>query len=289
MVLTEDTAGTPLSAAAELMQYGRSIARDLILSWARPRVRTDARVHADYEAGEWAAELQARRWERAPTLRDYVCPNDSRIIVALVDGRLRRLSVGAYYRYRTERLQSIMVRFAGDRNRLIELGCGAGRNLFALSLDGRWQLRGYDISPTGLAVVEEVRASFGVPNLEVEPLDLLGPSHAFPDLSGETVFTWLCLEQLPGRAEQVLRALIEVGVARGIHVEPSLESFSPFVPRDLATIIYLRRQDYQRSLTTTLKGLEAEGRLRLVHVERANLSPKPGNEPMLLVWDRVDR
>jgi hypothetical protein len=95
----------------------------------------------------------------------------------------------------------------------------------------------------------------------------------------------LCLEQLPDHTERILRNFCSAGAKRVIHVETSFELLRPTSLRDLASISYVWRQDYQRTLIASARRLEAEGLLRIVAAERLHLSPNWRNAPTLLVWD----
>ena len=276
----------PLPPVFEAWYYGRSIVIDVVHRMIFRRRRDRARVSSDYDQGEWSDQLREARWRGATTLDAYLVPQQFRKVIAMVDGRLTRTSVAAYYRFRGETLRRLVATHAGDTDMIVELGCGAGRNLFTLAGDARWRrLIGFDISPIGLSVVEAVKARFAVAKVEAHPIDLLGDLTGYAELRGATVLTYLCLEQLPAQADGVLRRLVAAGVRRGIHIEPSLETFRPGRLRDLATICYIRRQDYQRHLLTAVRKLEAVGSIRLVTAERPGYSPGARNEPMLIVWE----
>jgi hypothetical protein len=285
-MITRPLLPAPMNPLTETGLYARSILVDVAHRLLFRRHRSRGQVMADYDQGEWAQQQRAARWTTAQSLEDYLLPDSIEPRIVMIDGRLHRLPVRDYYRFRIGKLHDIMSRCAPDTTRLVELGCGTGRNLFSLTLDPRWKnLQGYELSSTGLAVIDAVRQRYDVPQVQADSIDLLAPASDFPALQGETIFTYLCLEQLPGRAEDVLRKLVQSGVRRGIHLEPSLEIFSPWRLRDLATRTYIWRQDYQRTLITALRTLEKEGALRIVHLERPGFTPSYRNEPSLCVWE----
>jgi trans-aconitate methyltransferase len=227
--------------------FARSIVTDVAHKLLYQRRRKREQVSSDYERGEWAQQLAQKRWLNVASLEEYLIPRSTRKITALVDGRVTRLTIADYYAFRARKLNDIISANDGGASELVELGCGTGKNLCTLAMSGRWsKLRGFDISETGLRVAGEAKAHFGLDQIELGHVDLLDPSLAqAPYLRDATVFSYLCLEQLPNAGEQILRNLVAAGVRRAIHVEPSLELFSFWRLRDLATRSYIWRQDYQ--------------------------------------------
>ncbi len=279
----------PVPASLAAMLYVRSILSDLGHKLVRRRRRTSSQVQSDYDGGEWKDFLQARSWETARDLEDYVYTRNRRLLRAQVNGCLQSILACDYYRYRTHRLIALLEEFDLGVDRLIEVGSGAGRNLFAAATSNRWrELRGLELSPTGIEVVSTVARHFSLNSVSASSIDLLDRnSPGFAELRGAVVFTNFCLEQLPSHTEKVLRNLIDAGVRRVIHIEPTLELFSRRSLRDLASIAYIRRQNYLADLVTAARRLEQRGLLRIVAVRRLDFAPTLRNTPTLLVWDPV--
>lgn len=265
----------------------KSIVLDVAHKLIRQRRRIRDQVTNDYDQGEWRGHLVARRWETAQDLNSYVIPDNQQTIVATVAGRLVSISVQDYYHYRTKSIAEVLRTYAGDTEALIEIGSGAGRNLFALALCGQWpKLRGLELSPTGMEVTRLAAARFGLSGLSVGPIDLLEPASAgFSELRGATVFSFYCLEQLPAHTESVLTALLRAGVKRVIHMEPSAEMLSFYSLKDLATISYIWRQHYLNDIVSAAKRLEDKGLIRILAAKRLGFAPTLRNPPTLVVWE----
>lgn len=270
--------------------YVRTILANAVHRLVIRRVRSRRQVAADYDQGEWRDVLEDSRWERCASLKDYVLSTEKRSITALVEGRLSSVPVRDYYAYRTHKLVSTLQRFASSAESLVEIGSGAGRNLFAIAYGGHWpRLQGLELSPTGREVTRRVAERFGLGGINTEYIDLLDPSSAgFAHLRGATVFSFYCLEQLPSHTREVLENLLKAGVKRVIHIEPTPELFARSSLKDLATISYIWRQDYQRTLVSTARELEHQGRVRILAVERLNFAPSCRNDPTLVVWEPLD-
>jgi hypothetical protein len=279
----------PVGTVAEIGLCSRSILQDLAHRLFRRRQRRRDQVLSDYDRGEWAQQLEARNWERAGSLAAYAEKSwVDRDIICTVDGRLWRMPVTRYYRIRYRTLADILRRFAGDADELVEVGSGTGTNLFALAADKSWpKLLGLELSATGRTVARRIAAHFGVEDrVSFDEIDLLDAgSPGFRLLEGKAAFSYLCLEQLPNDTEKVMRNLCAAKVKRMIHVESSFELLSPLSLRDLASMSYVWRQDYQRTIVSTARRLEAEGLIRIIAAERLHFSPSWRNTPTLVVWE----
>lgn len=279
----------PVGTVTEIGLCSRSILLDLAHRLLRRRKRKRDQVLSDYDRGEWAQQLAARNWERAASLEAYAEKSwVDRDLTCLVDGRLWRMPAPGYYRMRHQRIAAILRRFAPDSDELVEVGSGTGANLFALAADKSWRsLRGLELSPTGRDVARRVAERFGVEDrVSFDEIDLLDPgSPGFRLLKDKVVFSYLCLEQLPNDTEAVMRHLCAAKAKRMIHFESTFELLNPRSLRDLASMSYVWRQDYQRTIVSTARRLEAEGLIRIIAVERLHFSPTWRNTPTLVVWE----
>jgi len=269
--------------------YFRCLVANIFHKLVVRRVRSRGQVTSDYDQGEWLETLREARWDSCKNLSEYVSTTDTRLIDAIVDGRLTRISRSDYYKYRTRTLVATLKRYAADENELMEIGSGAGRNLIALAHAGPWKsLLGLELSQTGREVTRRVCERFDIQSIHTAHIDLLDPkSKSFDKLRGAVVFSFYCLEQLPSYTRCVMENLRRAGVKRVIHIEPTTELFGCTSLKDLATISYIWRQDYQRTLVTTARTLQNEGKVKLLACERLHFAPSCRNDPTLVVWEPV--
>lgn len=281
----------PLGFMLSAWIYTRSIVADVGHRVLVNRKRDRARVNADYEQGGWSRELAARAWEKSDNLQDYVERQWlERRLKAQIGGRLWSVPAPAYYRFRRARLVEIMRRFAGSTDVLIELGSGTGSIVFELAAERQRQcLLGLELSPTGRKVGSAVADYFGLENVEFGPIDLLDPaSEGYARLAGRTVFTHYCLEQLPNHTEAIFRNLVAAGIKRAILIEPTFELLRWYSLRDLASMTYVLRQDYQRKILRSARKLEAEGLIRIVHSSRLSFVSGHRNAATVVIFDVRD-
>jgi Phytanoyl-CoA dioxygenase (PhyH) len=277
------------------LEAGRIYASEIsgsLKTLVRSRVRRDSEaVAAEYDGANWSRVLEGRSWERCPDVRSYVAaPGDARPRKVLLERKLTEVPNSVYRAYRLEILTEVLTRYCGDGSELLELGCGWGLNLFSLSLAERWtRLRGFDISPNAIQALACAAEQFGLSQqISADLLDLTDPaSPHWAELEGQAVFSYFCLEQLPHHTEQVLRNILAARPRRVVHLETSYELLEPWRAADLATLLYVQRMDYQRSLLSTLRDMEARGEVRVLATERLGFAPKPCNDPTLVCWEPV--
>jgi hypothetical protein len=275
----------PLGAVDSAAAYLRSCASSALRK-IRGRRRTDSQVSSEYDQGTWSKTLREAAWETAASLQDYVADTSDRTMLAMLDGRLCRVPVADYYRFRFARLRQLLDRYGVAGTPLVELGSGVGTNLFRLRADGLDRpMRGFDISPTGVEVARSVASRFGIEDMRFDLLDLRQKDHPnYRGIAGATVFTYYCLEQIPDATREVLEAVAAAKPARVIHVEPSTELLNWTKLSDAATKAYVLSQDYQRTLMRTARAMEAEGKLTVEACGRMHFAPTQRNFPLVLVW-----
>jgi hypothetical protein len=282
----------PLSPAASTLALAREVGGALLAVRSRRRGlsyahRGNDTVNDEYDQGNWKAVLDERRWEKASSLLDYVVPPIDTTRVAKIDGQIGRITTRDYYKFRLKKLQQLVQTYSPAGEELVELGCGWGVNLFSLALAGRWRsLQGFDVSPNGVRATNEAAAHFGIESVHAQQLDLTDGNHpGFRGIEGATAFTYLCLEQLKYSTRPVIENLLDSGLKKVIHFEPTPELFTRWRLGDMANRFYIAAHDYQNNLLTTLRILEKEGRLRINAVSRTLFSPRAVNDPTLICWE----
>lgn len=277
----------PVFPTTEWLYLSREIVRDAAALASRRVRRSRDRVAGDYDQGVWRRALAEQRWHLAASLADYVAPEQGRHRVATVNGRLVRIDSGEYYRYRNRLLATLLEPWAAEEKDLIELGCGAGFNLLALRLSGRWKrLLGCDVSENALTAARKAVRHFGVRDVTFARLDLGDPCDAnFRRLRGKVVYTYYVLEQLKYELRPVIENLVRAGIKRAIHIEPGTDLLRPWTLRFAANRLYILRQDYQDRLVDSLRTLEREGLLRIADLRRPGHAPSPKNDPVMVVWE----
>lgn len=278
---------TPLAAFESAVLLSSELLTAAV-SIARRRRRDAGRVRAEYDDGYWKNVLAARRWESCRTVEEFLNPSGKGWRTCKIDNRFVRASHADYYRYRSERLASILAASTEAGCEIVEIGCGYGANLLALSSSARWPaLMGLDVSPTAIRAAREIASHFGLANrLRFEEANITRLTDTARSLlQNRVVFTYYCLEQLPRDTATAIQNLIDTRPRAVIHIEPIAELLRWYSPKDLLSYAHILRHDYQRSLLRTLRARADEGRVRIHRVERLYYAPGVRHDPALIVWE----
>jgi hypothetical protein len=287
------TSSTPSALFEQMSSLNVALvhAKSIVRSFGRTflkRVRRDRqRVMDEYDVGHWARARIDRAWERAGSLEEFLIGERGDVIVARVEGVPTRLPCREYYRYRLRALPQLVTRHL-ESDEIVELGCGAGYNLFALSLafpDRRFM--GFDISPNGIETGRAIAAHFGLgERIGFDFLDLTKAGDPnFALLDGRCCFTFFCLEQIPYSIDAVVRNIARARPRRVLHVEPSTELLDLRRPGDWANYAFVKSMDYQSDLFRLLPRLAAAGELRVMAFDRAEFAPTLQNTGFTAVWE----
>ncbi|MCA1529380.1 MULTISPECIES: class I SAM-dependent methyltransferase [Bradyrhizobium] len=282
----------PVLKPASRLELSKAYAVDIARSLRRITFKNIRRTHdivdAEYNAGEWGRILSERAWLRERSLEDFLVGHNETSRLAKVDGRIVRVSTNDYYRYRLGALSQLIARHAGEATSLVELGAGFGYNLFSLCIDPRWtRLRGLDIAPNGIEAGRQIAGHFGLDDrISFGRIDLTDPADpSFKELTGATILTYFCIEQIPYAVEAVVDHILKARPARVINIEPAVDMLNFSDPRDIASRIYIRSMDYQTRLWTLLDQLDHKGRIRVTARERMNFAPTLHNDGLLYGWE----
>lgn len=277
---------------ASRLELSRAYAIDLVRSLRRLALknvrRTTEVVNSEYNVTQWGRVLTEQGWLRELNLEEFLVGHDNALRLSKVDGQIVRILTKDYYRYRLGALSRLITRHAGEVTSLVELGAGFGYNLFSLSLDPRWrELRGFDIAPNGVTAGRQIAGHFDLADrVSFDRIDLTDASDPnLKQLSGSTVLTYFCIEQIPYAVEAVVENIIRAQPRRVINIEPAVDMLNLSQPRDFASRIYIKSMDYQTRLFKLLDELDKNSHIRVLQRERMGFAPTLHNDGLLYVWE----
>lgn len=288
--MVQDRMGQPLSARGLFSCYIQDLTRSVARMAIRRTRRTKDQVESEYHAGHWQRMRVDRPWIQFSDLTEFIVGSDRQLRIAKACGQVVEIATDEYYRLRLSALEQVMAVQAGDVDELVELGCGFGYNLFSLALANRWQVfTGFDISENGIAAARDIASHFGfAESMQFGLLDLTDPNHAnFSQITGKTVFTCFCIEQVPKAVELVISNIIAQCPKRVIHIEPTTELLKFWRPMDLLNLVYVKSVDYQSHLFTVLGAMEARRKIRILDKARMDWAPTIHNDGFMITWEPV--
>jgi tRNA G46 methylase TrmB len=281
---------SPASLPDRAITYTVDLAKSVYRLFLRRMERTQNEVNSEYNLLHWQKILANKAWLKAKDLPDFLAPPDSTERLRKVENQILRISAQQYYQYRIAALGKLIARHCGGANSIVELGTGYGYNLFSLHHSHPdWTLKGFDISPNGIAAGHEIAERFGISDrISLDRIDLTDSADAnFSAIAGEVVLTYFCIEQIPYDVRKVIENIIAAKPKRVINIEPTTELLELFRPRDLVSLFYIRSVDYQTKLFTTLDELERQGRIRIIARERMPFAPSINNDGFLYCWEPI--
>lgn len=280
-------------ASLSAAQFYSDVYTDILKSVGKLLLRRHRRVSsgvmAEYDQGRWRQRLEERTWEKVPSIEALVRGQDDHKTSCIIDGRACVVSSKDYYEYRANKLASSLRAICGDESEIVELGCGWGINLLALSRDPKWgRLLGFDISPNATKAADLIASHFGLSRAKFGILDLLdSKSPNWSEIEGRTAFTHFCLEQLPNSLDRVIENILTSRPLRVVHFEMSSDVLTYSSIVDISSVLHVMASDYQHKLLAVLREFESKGKVRVLKVERQSFAPKLRNLPTLIVWEPV--
>ena len=171
-----------------------------------------------------------------------------------------------------------------------ELGAGWGQNLLDLWLVGGPRVPYFSLEPTeeGRACAEYLAGLDDGLELTAQPFDFEKPGYdGLPhDCEHALVFTVHSVEQITELPREAITGLFGLGRSvTGVHFEPIGWQVEDR-PELAATRKHSERKSYNRNLWPLLRGLEADGELRIETVVPDLIGIKPRNASTLVVRNR---
>jgi hypothetical protein len=280
----------PASQSSLAVAYAVDVAKSIYRLIMRRIERTPDVVNSEYNLSHWQKVLSTKAWIKARDLADFLTPPDSTVRLRKVDNKILRIAAQRYYQYRIGALNDLIGRHCGHVKQIVELGAGYGYNLFSLHLGHPdWTMKGFDIAPNGIAAGREIARHFNLSDkISLDRIDLTNSSDPnLAAITGEVVFTYFCIEQIPYDVQKVVENIIAARPKRVINIESTSELLDLKIPRDLITFLYIRSVDYQTQLFSTLDELERQGRIRIIARERMPFAPTIHNDGFMYCWEPI--
>lgn len=291
----QDNPRIPLPKGIETIYHPKRFSR-LVLELARRyrnayrfrrRSKDPSSVEAIYQ-GSWGNVLNKADWKNYLKLAEFLNPPCNGRIISTLNHGWVEVNRHDFLKYRIQHLHHILetqLKACTSDTKLVEVGCGWGRNLFCLrSMGIENTLQGYELTHEAVEAARSIADHFDVKDITFQQANLITDS--LP-LENTVVYSYHCLEQIKYNTLQVLEKLIEARPKKVVHFEPAPELMRWWHPRDLANIAYNKLADYQCSLLSELQKLEQQDKVRLLLVERQGFYQLPIQETVCIIWEPV--
>jgi SAM-dependent methyltransferase len=184
----------------------------------------------------------------------------------------------------------VFARWCADAARVVELGCGTGANLVALTEQyPTVEAVGADWTEASQALLAEAARATGRALRGVR-FDMFHPARAaLPIDRAAVVLTVHALEQLGTGFRPLLDWLLARRPRRVVHVEPIVELYDDGLLLDALARDYHRRRGYLDGYLPALERLAAEGAIRLHVARRVRFGSLFHEAYSLVVWEPEPR
>lgn len=252
--------------------------------------RTKEIVLKSYDQSTWKKILEKEPWKNAKTLTIFVDTPMEKIFgdnienkwLGVINGKLSLFSYNTKSKLQKQLLTETLKKFVKNNDKIIEIGCGYGRNLFSLRDQGfQNEITGYDFSENSISAAKKINNYFNS-EINFDVVDMTKDLRS-KNLKNKLIFTFHSFEQIKYDTKTVIEDLINSDVSQVIHFEPISELYGYDV-RDITSFLYIKARDYQDNLLKTLKDFEKIGKLKILQCERTNFAENPFHETCLIRW-----
>lgn len=263
--------------------------RDVFVGLMKKELRNPEKIREEYNDGLYKKYVDVEIWSK---------DKDEISILGLTDPDRFEQNRMSFYRHNEVILKDhyrkiweiwekefveTFSRFISEKDEIVELGCGYGRNLFALRRNNfKNKMTGYDISENAINVGKKLNEKFHS-NIEFDILDMT-KEFSKQKIENKTVFTYTSLEQTKYHLEKILANLINAKPKQVIHVE----TIPQLLPNNIFGItvgLNRYRKDYQTKLLDILK--KYDNKISIIDLEKVKTCPSVFNPVMLVRYEVI--
>ena len=186
---------------------------------------------------------------------------------------LTKISYEEFHKNREKEFLLVFKNF--EKEKIIELGCGLGGNIFSLYNAGFKNLSGCDLSSNAILKLKNYTEKNDF-NINFFIHDLNNPFNL--ELKDKIVFTHTVLEQTKNIMENVLINIINGCPKLVINFEVDYNEESFLVRK------YFDSRDYQNNLVTELKKLEKQNKISIISIDKMKFRGSPVNRHSIIIW-----
>ncbi len=251
--------------------------------------RTTNQISKEYEHDIYETLLQNKIWDDSDL--ESICytrfinnkiENNSTQTSFIYNDNFFKTELYEIKKIYTSQIIKKMKQFTSKSEIICELGCGFGKNLFLLRLDGfKNSLEGYDLSKNAISIANKINLKFNT-NIKFDCFNMIQDIPKI-NLENKTIFTHLSLEQLKYDLESIILNLINSKASQIIHFEHVSEMYS-FSLRHIASKIYYSNRDYQSNLYKILIKFEKQKLLKITDIEKFPFTFNPSHEMGFIRW-----
>jgi len=181
-------------------------------------------------------------------------------------------------------VDSVLLHYIKDYNKIFEFGCGTGYHLFRLNeYHNDKQYCGLDWTTASQDNIKCCSNILDITNIQGKNFDYFNPDYTV-DIKDSLIYTIASLEQIGWNYTELLKYIINKKPALCIHFEPIHELLDKDDLMDYLTTSYFRKRDYLSNYLNTLRVLEKQNKIKIIEAKRLNYGSKFVEGHSLIIW-----
>lgn len=175
-------------------------------------------------------------------------------------------------------------KYFGEYHNIYDFGCGTGYDLvFMAKMFPEKELFGMDWVPESQKLLAAVADKYRW-KMKGESFDLFHPDYNLEILPDSVVYTSSSLEQLGSSSDEFTEYLLSKRPSLCVNVECLAEYYDADKLFDYVALKYHKSRNYLQGFLTRLKGLEKEGRVKIISNRRTGFGSLYHEAYMYVVW-----
>lgn len=176
-------------------------------------------------------------------------------------------------------------KYLREAENIYEFGCGTGHNLLKLrEINPSANLFGLDWAKSSQKILKQMTDSGLVKNVKGYNFDFFKPNAKIKLANNSAIYTVASLEQVGSNYKAFVSYLLKNKPAICIHIEPIAELLDENRLIDNLSIKYFKKRNYLTGYLDYLKGLEKDGKIKIIEAKRTHIGSLFIEGYSIIVW-----
>ena len=182
-------------------------------------------------------------------------------------------------------LDYIFDKYLREAKNIYEFGCGTGHNLLkAREVNPSANLFGLDWAKSSQRILKQMADSGLVKNVKRYNFDFFKPNTKIKIADNSAIYTVAALEQIGSNYKAFVSYLLKNKPDICVHVEPIAELLDKNRLIDNLSIKYFRKRNYLNDYLDYLKGMEKQGKIKIIEAKRTYIGSLYIEGYSIIVW-----